>query len=178
MGDLTGSASLSPAHRLQLVTVRVSPAAVPPVGAPPGGTAGVAGGCQATTVSVIPPTRRLAVDAVVANFGNVGETGATVTAQLQPEGAGAPAVSSARTSLPPGTSVVVALPALATSPGDTYGLSVTVSPPAAQSNQSGLAGCYSIKVAPPTPPPTTTTVPSTTTTAPRGPRSSGLTPAG
>lgn len=168
VGRLTGSATLAPFHRLQLVTVRVSPAAVPPVGSPPAGPPGAAGACQATEVSVIPPTRRLALDAVVANFGNVGETGAAVTAQLQPQGPGAPAASSARFALAPGASAAVPLPPLAIAPGNTYGLSVSVRPPPGQSDQSGLAGCYSIRVAPPTPPTTNTTVPVTTTTAARG----------
>jgi len=167
VSDLTASATLATFHRLQLVTVRVSPAAVPPVGAPPAGPPGAAGACQATTVSIIPPTGRLALDAVVANFGNVGETGATVTAQLQPQGPGAPASSSARVALAPGASAAIALPPLAIAPGDTYGLSVSVSPPAGQSDQTGLTGCYSIRVAPPTPP-TTTTVPATTTTGAPG----------
>jgi len=167
VGNLTGSATLAAFHRLQLVTVRVSPAAVPPVGAPPAGPPGAAGACQATTVSVIPPTARLALDAVVANFGNVGETGSAVTAQLQPQGPGAPATSSARFALAPGASAAIALPLLAVAPGDTYGLSVSVSPPPGQSDQSGLTGCYSIRVAPPTPT-TTTTVPATTTTGAPG----------
>lgn len=161
---LTGSASLAADHRLQLVSVQVTPAAVPPLGTPPGGPPGAAGACQATNVSILPPTRRLAVDAVVANFGNVAERGATVSAQLQPQGAGTPASASARVALVPGASMAVALPALPTAPGDTYGLSVSVSPPPGQADQSGLAGCYSIRIAPATPPTTTTTVPATTTT--------------
>ncbi len=167
VNDLTGSPTLATFHRLQLVTVRVSPAAVPPVGAPPAGPPGAAGACQATTVSVIPPTARLALDAVVANFGNVGETGSTVTAQLQPQGPGDPATSSARFALAPNTSAAIALPPLAIAPGDTYGLSVSVSAPPGQSDQTGLTGCYSIRVAPPTPT-TTTTAPATTTSGAPG----------
>ena len=75
---LTGSASLAADHRLQLVSVQVTPAAVPPLGTPPGGTARGGRGLSATNVSILPPTDRLAVDAVVANFGNVAERGATV----------------------------------------------------------------------------------------------------
>jgi hypothetical protein len=144
---VSGSSSLAPVHRVVLVEggVRVTPAAVPPVQA------------AATAPSVVPPTGTLQVTAVVANQGNVDETGLVVSADVQPQGAGAPADSSETVSLAPTASMAVTLPSLKVAPGDTYSLTVSVTPPAAQSNRNETSQAFTIRVAPPAPPPTTTT---------------------
>ena len=143
---VSGSSSLAPVHRVVLVEggVRVTPAAVPPIQA-------------TTTLSVVPPTGTLQVTAVVANQGNVDETGLVVSADVQPQGAGAPADSSETVSLAPTASMAVTLPSLKVAPGDTYSLTVSVTPPAAQSNRNETSQAFTIRVAPPAPPPTTTT---------------------
>jgi len=147
VASLTASSTLAPLHRLQLLTVRLTPAAVPPIGTPSSSSG--AAGTSSGQVSVIPPTDRLVVEAIVADYGNVGETNVVVSAQTQPQGAtGTPASASATVSLEPGASIAVALPALKVEPGATYGLTVAVAAPPSQSNRSGLNGVYTVAVGP------------------------------
>jgi hypothetical protein len=152
--NLTGSKSLTPVHRLQLLTVRLNPSPVPPIGTPSASSASSAAAGTATAgavSSVIPPTTRLRVEAIVGNYGNVGEAKVVVTAQTEPQGGGSASSASATIALQPGSTAAVALPALAVDPGATYGLTVTVAAPAAQSNRSGLSGDYTVQVAPASP---------------------------
>lgn len=147
--DLTSSPTLAAVHRVVLLTdaIRIVPAAPPPVRATAGG------------VSVVPPTKTLQVAAVVANEGNVRETGVVVSAQVVPQGAGAPDSTSEKVSVAPAGSVAVTFPELKVAPGDTYTLTVSVVRPASQVNLAHTSKAFTIRVAPAAPPPTTTTAP-------------------
>ncbi len=130
-------------------TVHVVPTVVPPVqpGDPP----------------VALPTHHLQVAAVVADQGSLGVPAVTATAAVAPQGPGRADRTTVTVSVPAGGSVAVTFPLLSVTPGDTYTLSVTVTPPAGQADRSGTRASYTLRIALPTPPTTTTT---TSTTRP------------
>jgi hypothetical protein len=148
VGALRGSRSLAPAHSLALLDVRLDPGVLPAVGQ--------------HAASVIPPSARLLVTVVVANFGNVPEPGVVVTAAVAPSGAGVSESVRRTVSLDPGTSVVEILDPLGVQPGATFRLTVSVVP------ASGPPGprprTVTVQVAPSNP--TVTAPPTTTTQAP------------
>ena len=143
---LATAPSLAVVHHVVLTPngVRLTPASVPPGaqaaaqnGAPPG-------------ASVLPPTTRLGVQAVVQNLGNVPESGVVVKASVQPSSGGAAEVESTRVSMPPGTAAIATLTHLRVQPSQTYTLTVTVVAPAGQSDRSGLSEAFTLWVAPAT----------------------------
>ena len=109
---LATAPSLAVVHHVVLSPngVRLTPASVPP-GAQPAAQNGAPPGA-----SVLPPTTRLGVQAVVQNLGNVPESGVVVKASVQPSSGGAAEVASTHVSMPPGTSAVAALTASRSSP--------------------------------------------------------------
>jgi hypothetical protein len=139
VGQVAASPSLAVHHQLVLVPngVRIAPSALPAPG-------GVPGPGPAT----LPPTGTVAVSAVVADDGNVPETGVVLTASLQPQGAGIPATVRTTLTLQPGTSMVAAVPTMHVLPGATYILTVAVTPPPAQVDRTGLTQTYPITIAP------------------------------
>jgi hypothetical protein len=148
--ELNGSPTLAPVVDVRLVAVRLTPPVVPPSppipgeAPPPSTTAGV---------SIVSPTHRLIVTPALDNAGNVAEArlGLTVTLQELPKGR---TKTLHRTlSLGPGDSVAVSLPALAVTPGATYGLTVTVNPPAGQNDLSAVSVPATLEIAPQVAPP-------------------------
>lgn len=152
--QVVASRTLATRHQLQLVTVSLVPAAIPPPSGPtaPGG------------VTTVPPTSTLSVSVVVRNTGNVTEHGVVVTAQVARLPRGATASRHQVVSLAPGSSVAVALSPLPVSPGRQYTLAVVVTSAAT----GGVAArtSYTVAVGAATPPSTTTTTarPTTSTT--------------
>ncbi len=151
--EITTSSSLLSTHQVQLISFHVRPDVVPP---PPGS------GPTPGQVEV-PPTSSLSVTAVVANLGQVGESGLGITATLAPVPGGRTAARHQRIDLRPGGSVAVDFAPFSVSPGEAYVLSVTVSTPPGQLDPTGLSGALTVQVASATPP--TTVAPTTTTTA-------------
>ncbi len=138
--ELEGSPTLAPVHRVALVAhaLALTPAPVPPAAPTQGGTA-----------VTLPPTGRIVVTAVVANHGDVFERGIVVRAEVRPSGAGAPRVRSARITLAARSSESQVLPALPVVPGRSYTVTVTVTPPVANTAGTVTADTISIRVAPP-----------------------------
>lgn len=131
---LTSSSSLAAEHRVVLLGngIRLTPPAVPPATASaPAGT------------STVTPTHHLAVTTVVANQGNVEEPRVTVTVSVQGGSA-----QSRTVSLAAGQSQAVLLPPLAVVPGRSYTLTVSVAPPAGQTERTGTSTTFTVKVAP------------------------------
>ena len=140
------SPSLAVVHHVVLSPngIRLTPASVPPGaqaaaqnGAPPG-------------ASVLPPTTKLGVQAVVQNLGNVPESDVVVRASVQPSSGGTAEVATAHVSMAPGTSAVATLTDLPVQPAQTYTLTVTVVAPAGQADRSSLSQSFTIWVAPAT----------------------------
>ena len=155
VASLVSSPTLAPVHRLTLLSVSTTPAAVPAVDG----------------VGVVAPSTALAVRVVVADVGNVGEARVNLVVTAVPQGtsgpqgtsvpqgtSGGPDLVRATTGLAPGQSVVLSPPSLKVSPGRSYVLTVTATPATGPGRAS-----TSIPLRVSAPPPTTTT---TTTTAP------------
>lgn len=140
VGALSGSRTLTPDPQVALVTVRLVPAALPS-GAATNAPAGV---------SLLPPTTSLSLAAIVADQGNEYERGVVVSETIQAQPSGATTAHHRTISLTVGGSAVVSLPPLPVRPGHTYALSVTVSPPTAQSGDTGLSETFTVQVAPST----------------------------
>jgi hypothetical protein len=154
VGQLTSSSSLATTHALELVTVSLVPAAIPPPSgpAPPGG------------VTTVPPTSSLSVSLVLRDAGNVGEQGVAVTASVRELHTDNVHFHTQHLSLDPGTSTAVAFAPLPVKPGHTYTLVIGVTMPSAPGT-AGPTTSYTVAVAPATPPSTTTTTAATTTTS-------------
>jgi len=124
--NLTGSKSLTPVHRLQLLTVPAQPLARPAIGTPSASSASSAAGgdrdCRCGVVGHPADHADCGSRPFVGNYGNVGEAKVVVTAQTEPQGGGSASSASATIALQPGSTAAVALPALAVDPGATYGL--------------------------------------------------------
>ncbi len=162
VSELTVSGSLATSHELELVTVSIVPAAIPPPSgpAPPGG------------VTTVPPTSTLGVSVVLRDIGNVAEHGVVVSASVQQLHSDVVHTRHATVSLDPATSMAVSFAALPVKPGRSYTLAISLSSPSAPGSP-GPATSYTVAVAPATPPPTTTTTTrpasaSTTTTTSAG----------
>lgn len=153
VGELTTSGSLATNHALELVTVSILPAAVPPPSgpAPPGG------------VTTVPPTSTLTVSVVLRDSGNVAEHGVVVTASVRRLHSAVAHFHSQRISLDPGTAQAISFAPLPVSPGHDYTLAIGVTS-ASSPNSAGPSTSYTVAVAPATPPTTTTTTTATTTT--------------
>ena len=143
---LATAPSLAVVHHVILSSngIRLTPASVPPGaqaaaqnGAPPG-------------ASVLPPTTKLGVEAVVQNLGNVPESDVVVKASVQPTSGGSGEVATTHVSMPPGTSAVATLSDLPVQPSQTYNLTVTVVAPAGQTDRGSLTQAFAIWVAPAT----------------------------
>jgi hypothetical protein len=165
VGQVASSSTLSTVVRVVLLphTVRITPAAVPPV---PG---------SATGVSLIPPTHAVSISVVVANQGNVTADGIVVSAQVVPRGGGVTRAASSTVDVVAGTSVTVTLPGLPVAPGQTYDLGLALTPPSDQTDRSGITETYVIRIGAAAPAPTTTT---TATTAPTKAESPAKAPTG
>jgi IPT/TIG domain len=153
---LTSAPALAPVQRVVLLTddVAITPPAVPAAATPAG-------------TSVLPPTRRLSITVVVANQGNVAETGVKVAVQARPATGAALAPGSRTISLAAGRSTAVTLPDIRVVPGHTYSITLSVAPPAGQAAASVSTDTFVVEVAPAGP----ATV---TAVSPReGPRSGG-----
>jgi hypothetical protein len=147
--ELSGSPTLAPDADVQLVAVRLSPPVVPI--APP--TAGLPPPPPTTPgVSVVSPTHRLSVTPTIDNVGNVAESRLALTVTLQPLPTGKLTIVRHRVSLAPGTAVAVSLAALPVRPGGTYALTVTINPPAGQTDLSQVSVPATVEVAPALPP--------------------------
>lgn len=120
--SLAGSPSLAAVHRIELVTdaLALTPAPVP--SAAPGPASATQPG------TVVPPTGRLQLTAVVANDGNVAERDVVVETSLRPATAGTRAVRRRTVAIGAGESVSVAMPAFAVVPGRHYSVTVSVQP--------------------------------------------------
>lgn len=130
--QVSGSSSLLADHRVVLLPhgIRLTPPVVPPTTPPP----------PAATVT---PTHSLSVTAVVANEGNVDEPATTVSVAVQ-----GGATHSRSVDLAAGRSQAVVLPSIPVTPGQTYVLTVSVTPPAAETDRTGTTRTFTIKVAP------------------------------
>jgi hypothetical protein len=143
--ELSGSPTLAPDNDVRLVAVRLTPPVVPsppPIpgqAAPPPITPGV---------SVLSPTHRLFVTPSIDNVGNVAEPRLALTVTIQPLPTGKVTTLRRNVSLAPGASVAVSLPSLKVRPGVTYGLTVTVNPPAGQTDLSAVSVPATIEIAP------------------------------
>jgi hypothetical protein len=143
--ELTGSPTLAPDNDVRLVAVRLTPPVVP---SPPP-TPGQAAPPPITPgVSVLSPTDRLFVTPSIDNVGNVAEPRLALTVTLQPLPTGKVTTLRRNVSLAPGASVAVSLPSLKVRPGTTYGLTVTVNPPAGQTDLSAVSVPATIEIAP------------------------------
>jgi hypothetical protein len=148
--ELTGSPTLAPVVDVRLVAVQLTPPVVPPAppipgeAAPPSTTAGV---------SVVSPTHRLIVTPALDNTGNVAEARLSLTVTLQELPKGRTKTLHRTLSLGPGDSVAVSLPPLGVTPGATYGLTVTVNPPAGQNDLSAVSIPATLEIAPQVAPP-------------------------
>jgi hypothetical protein len=114
-----------------------------------------------TSTATLPPSNSLAVTAVVTNAGNVIEPNVEVQFSLQAQTTGIMHTVVRRVALVPNQSVTLAPVVLGVKPNQVYVLTVAVTPPPAQTVQSGLSRAYALQVAPATPP--TTLAPTTTT---------------
>jgi hypothetical protein len=143
--ELTGSPTLAPDVDVRLVAVRLTPPVVPPApptpgqAAPPPTTAGV---------SVLSPTGRLLVTPTIDNAGNVAEPRLALTVTIQPLPTGKVTTLRRNVSLAPGASVTVPMPALSVRPGATYALTVTINPPAGQTDLSSVSVPATVEIAP------------------------------
>jgi hypothetical protein len=158
VGQLTSSSSLATTHALELVTVSLEPAAIPPPSGPtpPGG------------VTTVPPTSKLGVSLVLRDSGNVGEHDVAVTASVRELHTNDVHFHTQHVSLDPGTAVALSFAPLPVKPGHTYSVAIGVSAPSA-AGSAGPTTSYTVAVAPAAPPPTTTTTtPSTTTSTAKG----------
>jgi len=174
VSDLTASTTLAPVTRVVLLqsSLRTGLGAVPTLPAATGspGSTGSASGSGTGTAGTAPgsgtilPTRALGITAVVANQGNVVAVDVSVSASVSPAGGGAGRAVSRDVTVAAGTSLTVALPSLPVTPGQAYSLTVSIKPPPAQTDMSGTADTFSIRIAPEAPPPTT---PPPTTTTPK-----------
>jgi hypothetical protein len=143
--ELTGSPTLAPDADVRLVAVRLSPPVVPPAPATPGQAPP-----PATTagVSVLSPTHRLFVTPSIDNVGNVAEARLALTVTLQPLPTGKVVTLRRNVSLGPGESITVSLPGLSVRPGETYGLTVTITPPPGQSDLSAVSVPATVEISP------------------------------
>ena len=137
VNQLSSSPELSPVVDVQLVTVDLTPPALPPAPAVGGQLAAPP---LAPGVSQVPPTCSASVTAVVDNVGSVVATRVGVQASVQAVTGGAPFVVEKRVTLAPAADVALVLPKMPVVPGTTYTLNVTVSPPAGQSSSPGSVG--------------------------------------
>ena len=147
VASLVGSPSLVAVHRIAVVTVTTTPAAVP------GGSG----------QSVVPATSSVLVQVVVADRGNVDEPGVKVVVTAVPQGSLVPARPPVQvtTSIGAGTSVALSLAPLRVRVGTSYVLDVTATPLAPGAS---VTASIALRVALPTPTSTTTTTTTTTTT--------------
>lgn len=152
VADAIASApSLTAVRRVELVThaLALTPAPVPSVAKPHGGTSGVA---------LLPPTGHLDISVVVANDGDVGERGVAVHASV----AEVPSVPSKGTVAAEGTtrhlslgahsSASMTLPGLSVVPGNRYTVAVSVDPPLPNAPGTVTTETLSVRIAPPGPP--------------------------
>lgn len=118
----------------------------------------------------VPPTHRLSVSAVVADRGNVPARGVTVSFEVAPHAGGAPTRHSRTVSLAPGGATTVSLPSAPVTPAGQYSVTVTVTPPVADSVPGAVTSAsLSVTVGPPSPPSVTAVKPK------KGPAAGGTT---
>ena len=145
---VVSSPSLAAVHRLALVTVSTDPASVP------GGSG----------VVVLPPTTSLQVHVVVADQGNVDETGVSLVVTAVPEGtARAPAPVRARTAIGAGDSVTLSPPPLSVRPASSYLIHITATGATGASASESVSLRVSAVTSTTTTTTTTITVATTTT---------------
>ncbi len=145
---LASSPNLAVRHDVVLLQngVALDPEPVPP----PAPQAGQASSVP-SNASVLPPTQRVHVSALVANHGDVTERHLSVSLTLEGLGSGATRRSSATVrSLAPGAVTAVGLPPLPVASHQEYLLEVAVRPPAGQPARGPLSQRYAIWIAPAT----------------------------
>jgi len=124
--ELSSSPGLLPNTDVKLVAVRLDPSVVPPSGGSGSG------------IQVVSPTKSLGVTMVVQNTGNVIAAHVTATATLQPASGGPSKTVKTVVSLFPGGTAALPLRRLQVSPGATYQLNLSITPPPSQVDQSAL----------------------------------------
>jgi hypothetical protein len=132
---LETSPSLAVVHQLSILTYSLSPSILPTPNA---------------TTANLPPTSSLAVTAVVLNRGTVDERGVRVTATVTPVSGGVSDSKSAVTAVGTGGAASVKIPALKTTPGSTVSLTISITPPPGQGDQSGLSQTLTVFIGPST----------------------------
>lgn len=132
------SASLAASHDVVIRTVRLDPPALPTAqGAP-------------ANVSVLSPSRHVAVTAVLANQGSVDEHGVPVRESLADQSTGATATHVERADLALDGSVTLDPAVFAVKPGATYVLTVQIVVPSGQASTNGTVFQQALQVAPAT----------------------------
>ncbi len=121
----------------------------------------------ASGVVVLPPTTSLQVQVVVADQGNVDETGVSLVVTAVPEGtARAPAPVRARTAIGAGDSVTLSPPPLSVRPATSYVIDITATGATGASASKSVSLRVSAVTSTTTTTTTTTTVATTTTARP------------
>jgi hypothetical protein len=130
------STSLAATHYLVLRTVRLTPQALPTATLPPAGT------------SVLPPTTAVEVSVVLSDLGSVDEPHATVQFSLTPQPTAAPLTRILKAAVVSGASITLALVHFAVKPGHAYQLTVSIVPPAAQTDLTGTSVTQVLDISP------------------------------
>lgn len=131
------SPSLQATHRLVLRVVKVTPPALPP-----------ANGVATPTLSVLSPTRRVALQVVISNLGSVDEPRASVQFTLSPPTPGAAVTVTRSAPVAAGGSVSLAPVIFKVKPGTSYQLTVAIVLPAGQTDTTGASLSETLQIAP------------------------------
>ncbi|MEI6453017.1 MAG: hypothetical protein WCO31_00295 [Actinomycetes bacterium] len=135
--NLASSASLSPIHRVSLASISLVPGPLPHQGGPGG--------------SYLVPTDSIRVSAFLANSGNVDEPTITITYTLDCLDDATSVTTSVSKPISLGISKAITPVIFKTKPDHHYHLTVTVTPPSGQTNQSDLTQVADLTIAPDTP---------------------------
>jgi hypothetical protein len=133
---VSASTSLAATHYLLLRTIRLTPPPLPPAQGASTGTA------------VLSPTTQMGVTVVMTNDGTSDEPAATVRFTLTDQATGSTATKSETTAIAYGASVTLPTATFGVQPGTTYVLSVSVVPPAGQTDLTGTTIQQPLEVAP------------------------------
>ncbi|HVA06325.1 MAG TPA: hypothetical protein VNG12_06240 [Acidimicrobiales bacterium] len=133
---VVASPTLVAIHQLLLRSVRLTPPGLPPSATTPAGTV------------VLSPTASLTLSVVVANAGTVDEPVATVRFTITPLPTGASETQTVTAPVESGGYVVMAPVTFAVLPGHSYQLTISIVPPAAQTDFTGTTLTDNLQVAP------------------------------
>jgi hypothetical protein len=131
------SSSLAATHRLVLRVVKVSPPALPP-----------ANGVATPNVSVLSPTRTVALQVVISNLGSVDEPHASVQFTLTPPAPGAAVTKTRSAAVAAAESVSFEPISFKVKPGTSYQLTVAIVLPAGQTDTTGATLTETLQIAP------------------------------